>query len=98
MPLFSQSLVFHLNLKFVLGLNQTFEDGAGLLHLAILAQAKEIYQFLINAGVDPSIRDAHGKYTLIYQIFQDLYFSKPFIELVKNLCKVQFCSQGKKGP
>ncbi|GFR71135.1 hypothetical protein ElyMa_002088200 [Elysia marginata] len=46
--------------------DQTLEDGSGLLHLAALSQNTASVQYLVQARVSPRIRDRRGKYTIQY--------------------------------
>ncbi|XP_064598268.1 serine/threonine-protein phosphatase 6 regulatory ankyrin repeat subunit C-like [Liolophura sinensis] len=48
-----------LGLKLV-NLDQVFEDGSGMLHLALIARNAEAVQFLCHAGIPPKIRDKYG--------------------------------------
>ncbi|GFN91988.1 hypothetical protein PoB_001849400 [Plakobranchus ocellatus] len=43
------------------GVDQTLEDGSGLLHLAVLAQNATSVQYLVQARVSPRIRDRRGQ-------------------------------------
>jgi ankyrin repeat protein len=48
----------------VAGVNQTFVDGIGLLHMACLAQNFEAVQFLISMDANLNQRDSQGLFLL----------------------------------
>lgn len=65
LSLFCQELVvFNLDVftfSFAVDLDQVFEDGSGMLHLALIARNAEAVQFLCQEGIPPKIRDKFGK-------------------------------------